>query len=187
MATVYLARDVRHQRLVALKVLRPEIAASVGHERFLREIRITARLNHPRILTLLDSGSAGDLLFYVMPYVEGETLRERLVRDGQLPVEEALDIARGVATALGYAHRHDVVHRDIKPENVFLTAGDAVVADFGIARAVSEAVGTKLTETGIAVGDAGLHEPRTGDGGAEGGRAERCVRGGLRALRDARG
>jgi len=164
MATVYAARDARHGRRVAVKVLRPELAASVGHERFLREIAVTSQLNHPRILPLLDSGAVGELLYYVMPYVEGETLRERLTRDGALPVEEALEIARGVAVALGHAHAHAVVHRDIKPENIFLTAGEAVVADFGIAQAVSEAGGTKLTETGIAVGTPAYMSPEQAAG-----------------------
>src|SRR5215208_3975857 len=123
MATVYLARDVKHDRLVAVKVLRTDLAAVLGGERFLREIRLTAQLQHPHILTLLDSGEAAGFLFYVMPYVEGETLRERLTRDGQLPIDEALRITRAVAGALDYAHQRGVIHRDIKPENILLHQG----------------------------------------------------------------
>ena len=152
MATVYLAEDLKHHRQVALKVLRPELAAVLGPERFLREIEISARLNHPHILPLHDSGEAGGFLYYVMPYVEGESLRDRLNREKQLPVEDALQITREVADALDYAHRHDVVHRDIKPENILLEEHHAVVADFGIARAISAAGGEKLTATGVAVG-----------------------------------
>jgi serine/threonine-protein kinase len=139
MATVYLAEDLKHHRHVALKVLRPELAAALGPERFLREIEIAAGLTHPHILTLIDSGEAGGFLYYVMPYIEGETLRDRMNREGQLPLDDALQITREVAAALSYAHSHDVIHRDIKPENVLLSAGEAVVADFGIARAISEA------------------------------------------------
>src|SRR5207302_2126339 len=139
MATVYLARDLKHDRLVAVKVLRPELAAVLGAERFLREIRITANLNHPHILPLLDSGEAAGFLYYVTPYVEGESLRDRLDREKQLPLDDALRIATEVAGALAYAHSHGVVHRDIKPENIMLSGGTAVVADFGIARAVSAA------------------------------------------------
>jgi serine/threonine-protein kinase len=152
MATVYLAHDIRHDRPVALKVLHPELAATLGPERFLGEIRLTARLQHPHILPLFDSGDAGGLLYYVMPYVEGESLRQRLDREGQLPVEDALQIGRNVLGALAYAHEHGVIHRDIKPENIMLERGEAVVADFGIARAVSEAGGDHLTQTGFAVG-----------------------------------
>jgi len=152
MATVYLAEDLRHHRKVALKVLRPEIAAALGSERFLREITTTAHLTHPHILPLLDSGEAGGTLFYVMPYVEGESLRGRLVREKQLPLDDAVQIAREVADALGYAHAHGVVHRDIKPENVLLESGHAVLADFGIAKAIAAAGSTRLTETGLAVG-----------------------------------
>src|SRR5256885_8111770 len=151
MAVVFLARDLRHDRPVAIKVLRHEIAAALGAERFLREIQIAAKLHHPHILPLYDSGAAGELLYYVMPYVEGESLRQRLERERQLPVEEALAITRQVAGALAYAHRNDVVHRDIKPENILLQSGEAVVADFGIARAIREAGGAKLKQTGIAI------------------------------------
>jgi formylglycine-generating enzyme required for sulfatase activity/dienelactone hydrolase len=152
MATVYLAEDVKHERKVAVKVLRPELAAVLGAERFLQEIKVTANLNHPHILPLLDSGEADGFLYYVMPYVEGETLRDRMDREGQLPLGDALQMMRQVAAALSYAHNHDVIHRDIKPENVLLSAGEAVVADFGIARAVTAAGGERLTETGIAIG-----------------------------------
>jgi len=152
MATVYLARDFRHDRRVALKVLRPELTASIGVARFLSEIRTTANLQHPHILPLHDSGEAGGFLFYVMPFVAGETLRARLEREGQLPVAEALRIASEVADALGYAHKQGIVHRDIKPENILLQDGHATVADFGIALAVREAGGDRLTLTGISPG-----------------------------------
>src|SRR3989449_1776347 len=165
MAVVFLARDLRHDRPVAIKVLRQEIAAALGAERFLREIQIAAKLHHPHILPLYDSGAAGELLYYVMPYVEGESLRQRLEREIQLPVEEALAITRQVAGALAYAHRHDVVHRDIKPENILLAGGEAVVADFGIARAITQAAGTRLTETGIPVGTPAYMSPEQASGG----------------------
>jgi len=149
---VVLAEDLKHGRRVALKVLRPELAQSLGKERFLREIRISARLNHPNILTLIDSGEAEGLLYYVMPYVEGESLRERLRREIQLPLGEALRITGEVADALDHAHGLGIVHRDIKPENILLGAGHAVVTDFGIATAITEAGGEKLTQTGLSVG-----------------------------------
>jgi serine/threonine-protein kinase len=153
MATVYLAHDVRHDRQVALKVLRPELSAILGAERFLHEIKTTANLQHPHILGLHDSGEADGMVYYVMPFVEGESLRERLVREHQLPVDDAVRIAREVADALDYAHRHGVIHRDIKPENVLLHDGRALVADFGIALAVSRADGgTRMTETGMSLG-----------------------------------
>ena len=152
MALVYLARDIRHERFVALKTLRPEIAMALGRERFLREIKLAARLQHPNILPVYDSGDAGGVLYFVMPFVEGESLRDRLERESQLPFDEALQIAREVADALAYAHGHDVVHRDIKPENIMMSGGHAIVADFGIARAVTAAGGDKLTETGLAIG-----------------------------------
>jgi len=152
MATVYLATDLKHRRQVALKVLHPELAATVGHERFLREIEIVAGLTHPHILTLIDSGEADGLLFFVMPYVSGETLQSRLEREGPFPVEEALRIAREVADALAYAHENGVIHRDIKPSNILLEAGHAVISDFGVARAVGLAGETEATATGIAVG-----------------------------------
>ncbi len=152
MATVFLARDVKHDRRVALKVLHPDLAKSVGAERFLREINILARLNHPNILGLIDSGEADGLLYYVMPFVEGESLRQRLARESQLPIEDAVQVTREVADALGYAHGLDIVHRDIKPGNILFVAGHAVVSDFGIARAVTEAGGDQLTQTGLSVG-----------------------------------
>lgn len=152
MAIVLRARDLRHDRWVALKVLRPDLSSSLGAERFLREIRVAAQLQHPHILPVHDSGEAGGLLFYVMPWVEGQSLRARLEREGQLPLEDALFIARDVASALQYAHERDIVHRDIKPENILLSGGHALVADFGIARAISAAGGMTLTETGLAVG-----------------------------------
>jgi len=152
MATVYLAQDLRHDRRVAVKVLRPELAAVIGAERFLAEIKLTANLQHPHILPLFDSGEADSFLYYVMPFVEGESLRERLRREKQLPVAEAVRIATEVASALDYAHRHGVVHRDIKPENILLHDGRALVADFGIALAASKAGGTRMTETGMSLG-----------------------------------
>ena len=164
MATVYLAQDLKLRRPVALKVLRPELVAALGPERFLREVRITARLNHPHILALLDSGQARGLLYYTMPYVEGESLRDRLNHEKQLPLDDALQIAREVADALSYAHSHDVVHRDIKPENILLESRHAVVADFGIARAIDEAGGEKLTDTGIALGTAAYISPEQATG-----------------------
>jgi serine/threonine-protein kinase len=152
MATVYLANDVKHRRPVAIKVLRPELAAAMGPDRFLREVEIAASLNHPHILALYDSGEADGLLFYVMPYVAGESLRNRLDREHQLPLADALAIIRQVAAALEHAHARKVIHRDIKPENILLYEGEAMVADFGIALAVSAAAEDRLTETGIAVG-----------------------------------
>jgi serine/threonine-protein kinase len=152
MATVYLAHDLRHERDVAIKVLHPELAAALGGERFLSEIKTTARLQHPHILPLLDSGSADGLLFYVMPYVRGETLRTRLERERQLPIEDALRIAREVADALGAAHGLGIIHRDIKPENILLHGGHALVADFGIALAVQSAGGARMTQTGLSLG-----------------------------------
>src|SRR5438105_1004792 len=142
-ATVYLAQDLKHGRSVAIKVLRPELAAALGPERFLREIEIAAGLTHPHILPLHDSGEAAGLVYYVMPFIEGETLRDRLARERQLPSEEALAITRDVAEALGHAHAHGIVHRDIKPENILFEAGHAVVSDFGIARAITAAAGGK--------------------------------------------
>ncbi|HWC72689.1 MAG TPA: protein kinase [Gemmatimonadales bacterium] len=164
MALVYLARDTRHERFVALKTLRPEIAIALGRERFLREIKLAARLQHPNILPVYDSGDAAGTLYYVMPFVEGESLRDRLEREPQLPVDDALQIAKEVAEALAYAHSHDVVHRDIKPENIMLSGGHAVVTDFGIARAVSAAGGDKLTQTGLAIGTPAYMPPEQASG-----------------------
>jgi serine/threonine-protein kinase len=152
MATVYLAHDLKHDRKVAIKVLRPELAAVIGAERFLSEIKTTAHLQHPHILALFDSGSADSFLFYVMPFVEGESLRDRLTREKQVPIADAIRIASEVAGALDYAHRHNVIHRDIKPENILLHDGRALVADFGIALAASRAGGTRMTETGMSLG-----------------------------------
>jgi len=152
MATVYLAHDIKHERDVAIKVLHPDLGAALGGERFLSEIRTTARLQHPHILPLLDSGEADGLLYYVMPLVTGETLRARLERERQLPITDAVRIAREVASALDYAHRQNVIHRDIKPENILLHDGSAIVADFGIALAVQSAGGQRMTQTGLSLG-----------------------------------
>ncbi len=164
MAIVYLAEDLKHRRKVALKVLEPELAQAIGHERFLKEIEIAAQLNHPHILPLHDSGEADGLLYYVMPYVEGETLRHRLSREKQLPLEDTLQILEDVADALSYAHSLGVIHRDIKPENIMFTAGHAVVADFGIAKAVDAAGGEQLTETGLAIGTPTYMSPEQASG-----------------------
>jgi eukaryotic-like serine/threonine-protein kinase len=152
MATVYLAQDLKHDRRVAIKVLKPELAAVLGAERFVVEIKTTAALQHPHILPLFDSGTADGFLYYVMPYIEGETIREKLNRETQFGVDEAIRIAREVADALDYAHRHGVIHRDIKPENILLHDGRALVMDFGIALAVSAAAGGRMTETGLSLG-----------------------------------
>jgi len=152
MATVYLAQDLKHDRRVALKVLKPELAAVLGAERFVVEIKTTASLQHPHILPLFDSGTADGFLFYVMPFIEGETLRDKLNRETQLGVDEAVRIAREVADALDYAHGKGVIHRDIKPENILLANGRPMVADFGIALAVSAAAGGRMTETGLSLG-----------------------------------
>ena len=164
MATVYLAEDLKHHRRVAIKVLNPDLAATLGAERFLREIETTANLRHPHILPLYDSGAADGLLFYVMPLVEGESLRDRLVREKQLPVDDALRIARECADALSYAHSRGVIHRDIKPENILLESGHAVVADFGIARAVRAAGDASLTGTGTSVGTPTYMSPEQASG-----------------------
>jgi serine/threonine-protein kinase len=152
MATVYLAQDLRHEREVAIKVLHPDLGATLGSDRFLSEIRTTARLQHPHILPLLDSGEADGLLYYVMPRVMGETLRAKLDRERQLPIEDAVRISREVADALEYAHTHGVIHRDIKPENILVQGGHALVADFGIALAVQQAAGSRMTQTGLSLG-----------------------------------
>jgi serine/threonine-protein kinase len=167
MATVYLAEDVKHDRRVALKVLKPELAAVVGAERFLAEIKTTANLHHPNILPLFDSGEADGLLFYVMPYIEGETLRERVQRERQLPVEEAVRITTAVSQALQHAHERGIVHRDIKPANILLQDGQPVVADFGIALAVGAAGGSRLTETGLSVGTPYYMSPEQATGDQE--------------------
>ena len=159
MATVYLTKDLKHDRLVALKVLRPDLGASLGSERFLREIRLTARLEHPHILPILDSGEAAELLWYTMPYVRGETLRDRLKREVQLPIDIAVDLTCQVASALDYAHRAGVVHRDLKPENILLADGQVRVADFGVAKALASAEDGKLTETGLALGTPAYMSP----------------------------
>jgi serine/threonine-protein kinase len=152
MATVYLAEDLKHKRKVALKVLKPELAAVLGADRFVQEITTTASLQHPHILPLFDSGTADGFLFYVMPFIEGETLRDKLNRETQLGVDEAVRIAREVADALDYAHGKGVIHRDIKPENILIQNGRPMVADFGIALAVSAAAGGRMTETGLSLG-----------------------------------
>ncbi len=169
MATVYLAEDLKHHRKVAVKVLRPELAATLGPERFVREIEIAAGLTHPHILPLHDSGEADGFLYYVMPYVEGESLRERLDRDGKLPVEGVVRLTDDIAAALSYAHEHGIVHRDVKPENIMLTGGQAVVAEFGIARAVSAAGGERLTGTGLAIGTPAYMSPEQALGLVDGG------------------
>jgi serine/threonine-protein kinase len=167
MATVYRARDLKHHRAVAVKVLRPELAATLGTERFLREIAIAAQLNHPHILPLFDSGEAAGLLYYVMPLVEGESLRDRLAREKQLSVDDALAITRHVAGALSHAHRAGIIHRDIKPANILLSEGEAVVADFGIARAISTATTGQVTETGMAIGTPQYMSPEQASGAGE--------------------
>ncbi|HEY2825403.1 MAG TPA: serine/threonine-protein kinase [Gemmatimonadales bacterium] len=155
MATVYLAMDVRHNRRVALKVLKPDLGAVVGVERFLSEIQVTANLHHPHLLPLFDSGGADGLLFYVMPYVDGESLRARLHREKQLPIDETVRLTTAIASALSYAHRHGVIHRDLKPENILLHEGQPLVADFGIALAVRNAGGNRITATGLLLGTQG--------------------------------
>ncbi len=175
MATVYLARDLKHDRAVALKVLRPEVAAELGVQRFIREIKVAAQLHHPHILPLYDSGTVAargakrepSCPYYVMPYVEGESLRERLAREGKLPLPDALRLAREIAEALDYAHRHNIVHRDIKPENVLLEEGHAVVTDFGIARAMIAAGEGGMTGVGVTVGTPAYMSPEQAMGGAE--------------------
>src|SRR6202011_869458 len=166
MATVYLAHDKKHDRKVAIKILHAELSAVLGAERFLQEIRVTANLQHPHILGLIDSGLIGEDVgelkgrpYYVMPYVEGESLRQRLDKEQQLPVSDSVRIATEVASALDYAHRHNVIHRDIKPENILLHDGSAIVADFGIALAVTQAGGARITQTGLSLGTPGYMSP----------------------------
>ncbi len=165
MATVYLARDLKHNRSVALKVLKPELAAVVGAERFLAEIKTTANLQHPHILPLHDSGEADSFLYYVMPHVEGESLRQRIDRDKQLPVDEAVQITTAVTQALQHAHDRGVIHRDIKPANILIQDGQPVISDFGIALAAGTAAGSRLTETGLSLGTPFYMSPEqaTGD------------------------
>ncbi len=167
MATVYLAHDLKHDRKVAVKVLRPELVAVIGTERFLQEIRVTANLQHPNIVQLYDSGEADGVLYYVMPAIEGESLREKLDRENQLSIEEAVEITRAVAGALDYAHRRNVVHRDIKPENIMLQEGTPLVADFGIALAVSTVAGERLTATGMSLGTPSYMSPEQATGDRE--------------------
>jgi len=167
MATVYIAHDAKHGREVAVKVLLPELTATLGADRFLKEIRIAAGLNHPHILTLIDSGSAGGYLYYVMPFVDGESLRSRLNRERVMELPTTMPILKDVAEALGYAHRQGVIHRDIKPENVLLAEGHAVVADFGIAKAVSTAVGGQLTVSGFPLGTVGYMSPEQAAGSTD--------------------
>lgn len=168
MATIYLAVDRRHERRVAVKVLHPEMAATVGARRFVREIRTEARLTHPHIVPLLDSGESGGVLYYVMPFVEGESLRARLDRVKRLPVADALRVAAEIADALDCAHRHDVLHRDVKPENILLEEGHAVVVDFGVARAISSANADgsqdRITATGVTVGTLDYMSPEQANG-----------------------
>src|SRR4051794_18383685 len=167
MATVYLARDLRHDRRVALKVLNPELGAVLGVDRFLSEIKVTANLQHPNLLPLFDSGAADGLLYYVMPYIEGETLRTRVQRERQLSVEETLRLVSLLAGALDFAHAHGVIHRDLKPENILLQAGQPVIADFGIALAVAQAGGERVTQTGISLGTPHYMSPEQAAGDRE--------------------
>ena len=167
MATVYLAHDSKHNRKVALKVMKPELAAMIGAERFLKEIEVTANLQHPHILPLHDSGEAQGFLYYVMPFVEGETLRAKLDREKQFAIDDAVELTRAISAALDYAHRQGVIHRDIKPENILLVEGQPQVADFGIALAVSQAGGTRLTETGLSIGTPQYMSPEQAMGDRE--------------------
>jgi serine/threonine-protein kinase len=164
MATVYVAHDLKHNRQVALKVLKPELAAALGAQRFLQEIQVTANLQHPHILPLYDSGSADGALFYVMPLVQGESLRDRLTREKLIPIDETIRIMQQVAGALDFAHRHGVIHRDIKPENILLQDGEALIADFGIALALAEAGVDRLTGTGMSLGTVQYMSPEQATG-----------------------
>jgi len=167
MAIVYLARDLKHDREVAVKVLDQELAETLGAERFLQEIKTAANLNHPHVLPLFDSGEADGFLYFVMPYVRGETLRVRLEKEGQLPVDDATRITREVADALDYAHREGVVHRDVKPANIMLQEGHAVLADFGVAHAVAQARDERLTRTGTSLGTPAYMSPEQAAGEQE--------------------
>ena len=164
MATVYLAEDFRHGREVAVKVLHPDLASALGTDRFLREIRLAARLNHPHILPLFDSGEADGFLYYVMPYIEGESLRDLLNREGRLSIDHACGIARSVAGALDYANKNKIVHRDIKPENIMINEGEAMVMDFGIAKALTAASNETLTQIGMVVGTPAYVSPEQAAG-----------------------
>ena len=172
MATVYLARDLAHDRDVAIKVLRPELASSLGGDRFLREIDLASKLDHPNILGMYESGQVDEFLYFTMPFVTGESLHDRIVREGQLPLEDALRVTRQVAAALGFAHAQGIIHRDIKPENILLTGDNALVADFGIARAVTQAGGERLTRTGMAVGTPVYMSPEQSAGDKIDGRSD---------------
>ena len=186
MATVFLADDLKHERKVALKVLKPELAAVVGAERFLAEIKTTANLTHPHILPLFDSGEADSFLFYVMPHIEGESLRERIDREKQLGVDDSVAITRKVADALDYAHEHGVVHRDIKPGNILLSQrGEPLIADFGIALAVAQAGGGRITETGLSLGTPHYMSPEQATGDRDVDPTLGCLRARLCAVRDA--
>ena len=183
MATVYLAHDQKHNRKVAVKVMRPELAATLGADRFLREVEIAAQLSHPHILPMHDSGEADGILYYVMPYVEGETLQERLAKEGQLSVNDAMRLAREVAEALAYAHTRGIIHRDIKPGNILLQSGHALVADFGIARALGRG-GRGAHQDRPRGRHAAVHGAGAGHRRARGGRPGRHLRAGRGAVRD---
>src|SRR5512132_2664693 len=164
MATVYRARDPRHDRSVAIKVLNSDVAASLGTERFLQESKTVASLTHPHIVPVHDSGETGGVLYYVMPHIEGETLRDRITREKRVPAADVVRLTRTLASALDFAHRHGVVHRDIKPENVIVFEGEPLILDFGIAKAISAAAGSTLTQTGIAIGTPAYLSPAQASG-----------------------
>ena len=185
MATVYLAEDLKHGRKVAIKILRPEVAVAIGVERFVREIRTSAALQHPHILGLIDSGEVGGTAYYVMPLVEGESLRDRLRREKQLPIADAIRLTCEVASALDYAHRRGFIHRDIKPENILLQEGQALVADFGIALGVANSGDTRMTEAGVSIGTPYYMSPEQAMGEREITATIRCLRARLRDLRNA--
>ena len=187
MATVFLARDLKHHRPVALKALYPHLSYVLGPERFRREIELLAALTHPHIVPLHDSGGTAGLLWYTMPYVDGESLRDRLSREGRLPLEDVVRVTSEVADALHYAHGRGIIHRDLKPENILLSAGHAFVADFGIARALDAGRGRSPHWNRLRAGNAGVHEPRAGRGRARGRCQERHLFARLRGVRDAGG